>query len=667
MHAYATLTDAVHHHIAAGNFEAAGELYRQVLATDPQHAAALAGIGALEGRAGHPETAQCYLEQACALAPDNPLYLHNFGESLRQLGQLARAEEIFRKVIALDAGFGPAYESLISIVDIAHADAQSRRDGSRSAQLAMELAILLNNYGNALLAICMVPDALVPYRRAIAVQPGYANGWSNLGNALRLVGLVCEAEAACRTAITLDPACAAGWNNLGNAVSEQGRFEESPACYDKALALRPDFPEVLHNRGSGELMNLLYLPQLDATEIFERHRAWGAAFPAPETARALSGRRPLRIGYLSADFRQHAMAHFLEPLLAHHDKNCVELTCYAQGPVMDAHTQKLMAYGHQWRWIHELDDAALAARIEQDGIDILVDCLGHTNGTRLAALACKPAPIMMSWLGYLGTTGLPAMDYRLTDAWVDPPGLTDAQHTETLLAIPGGMMAYQPHQGAPDVSTLPMLKNGVTTFGSLNNIQKINPVVVSLWARVLHAVPDSRLLLQSIQLADAGMVGRLRGMFEVFGIAPSRLDLRPASADFLNTYAEIDIALDTTPYGGGATTCDALWMGVPVITLAGRRPAGRLSTSILHQIGRSDWIAGSDGAYVGIASALASSPILLGEIRAGLRTQMQASSLCDGKGFVRRLEQMYVDAAVRQSLAELYRSSALVPAGMPCS
>ena len=247
--------------------------------------------------------------------------------------------------------------------------------------------------------------------------------------------------------------------------------------------------------------------------------------------------RILRVAYLSPDFREHAMRHFIEPLLARHRASQVEVVCYAQGPRADAHTRRLIAYGQRWNWIHGLSDTELAAQIERDRIDILVDCAGHTLGTRIAALAGKPAPVMMSWLGYLNATGLPAIDYRLTDAWVDPPHAAAASEApaplhEVPLHIPGGMLAYRPHPVAPDPNELPCLARGTTTFGSLNNTQKLNRAIVADWAHLLACVPGSRLLLQSKNLSDPGVVGRIRGMFEAFGIPPTRLDLRPASADF---------------------------------------------------------------------------------------------------------------------------------------
>ena len=634
---------------AGGDLPAAESSYRGALALDADQAMALAGMGALEGQRGRPAQAAHYLARACALEPQMAMFQHNHGEALRQLGQLPQAEAALRRAVELDQSLVPAWNSLMAMTQAAHAQAVGARDTRRADVLATELSRMANNLGNAWLVRGDLAQATGAYRQALSIRPDYPVAWSNLGNSLRHAGQAHEAEAACRRAIALDPDFAAAWNNLGNALIEQGRYPEGAPCYAQALAKQPDFPEALHNRGSGSLFNQLFVPLIGDAELTAVHHAWGAAYPAPRDPTWNNTREPdrvLRVAYLSPDFREHAMRHFIEPLLANHRASNVEVVCYAQGPGADDHTRRLIAYGHSWNWVHGLSDAELAARITHDRIDLLVDCAGHTRGTRITALAGKPAPIMMSWLGYLGDTGLPAMDYRLTDAWVDPPGADmeaeeKARLHEVPLRIPGGMLAYRPHAAAPDANDLPCLARGAITFGSLNNIQKLNRQIVSDWARLLARVPQSRLLLQSRQLCDSGVVGRIRGMFEAFGIPPTRLDLRPASADFLRTYHEIDLALDTWPYGGGATTCDALWMGVPVITRSGTRPAGRLSTSILHTIGRPEWVTETPNAYIVAAIELARKTRALAQIRRELRDQMQTSPLCDEAGFVERVEEVY--------------------------
>ncbi len=612
-----------------------------MLAMDPKNGAAYAGLGTIAGMQRQHSLAAEHFAKACEFEPGNQLSLHNYGESLRQIGRFSEAETIFRRVIALDPHFVPAYDSLIPLVQRTH---DLVGEGGLKKVLARELAILASNKGNALLDYGESIKAIESYRRSILFLESYATGWSNLTNALRSIGKIFEAEEAGRKAISLDPEHAPAWNNLGNALAEQGEVDDSIECYDRALVLKPDFPQALHNRGSGILMNLLYSPEISNEALFEHHRRWGEALPGPSinhSLRIAAGERPLRIGYLSGDFRQHSMCHFLEPILAHHNPAEVEVTCYSESPVEDAHTQRLRGYGHSWVLTHDLGNAALAARIKNDGIDILIECSGHTQGTRLKALAVKPAPVMISWLGYLGTTGLPAMDYRMTDIWVDPPGLTEAQHTENLLYIPGGMIAYRPHDSYPGISDLPFFRKGHITFGSLNNIQKLNKEVISLWAHIMREVQGSTILIQSKMLADRRVAGRIQGLFEAFEINKKRIELREASPEFLKSYDEIDISLDPFPYGGGATTFDALWMGVPVVTLSGSRPAGRLSTSILQQTGYPEWCASTPADYLNAATILAWDPARLATIRKELRCRVQSSSLCDEVGYVRRLEKLY--------------------------
>lgn len=622
----------------------AAGFYKALLDREPDHAQALGELGTLAGAAGRHDEAVRLLEKACSLDSQNLFYLHNYGESLRNVGRLAEAEAALNNAIKLDERFAPAYKSLGEIAWTCLGQAKNRGDSDEAARLAGEFSKLMLANGNLLLETGDIPHSIAAYRRVLEALPDHARALSNLGNALCMMGLVTEAEAACRKAIRIEQNFPEAWNNLGNALTEQGRYDEALRCFDSALALKPKFAEAIHNKGSGSLFNLNFRHDLTAVEIDRRHQQWGAAF-AHQAARVSCKRiepgQRLRVGYLSADFRRHAMLNFIEPILACHDTSQFEVFCYAQGPARDEHTHRLMAYGHKWIWIHDLDDEALATRIEDDGIDILVDCVGHTKGTRLRALASKPAPVMILWLGYLGATGLPAMDYRLIDDWMDPPGKDSSLRLEKALSVPGGMMAYRPYQSFPDVSELPALQRGYITFGSLNNIQKFNPLVAKRWAAILKRSPRSRLIMQSKYLADFGMAGRVRGLFEAYAIGAERLDLRPHTASFLETYAEIDMALDTFPYGGGATTCDALWMGVPVITFSGDGPRGRLTTSILNQIGRPEWIASSPEEYVAIACDMASNTTKMRGIRAGLRQTMRASTLCDEEQFVRRLEQVY--------------------------
>jgi predicted O-linked N-acetylglucosamine transferase (SPINDLY family) len=457
-------------------------------------------------------------------------------------------------------------------------------------------------------------------------------------------GQLAESEKHCRQALEIDPNMASAWCNLGNVLADRGRRAQADTCFDRALEIDPKLTIADHNKRSGTLFNTLHSSQLSDAEVFEQHLEWGRAYEgvAAEHAKlAWQPGEPIRVGYLSADFRAHAMRHYLEPLLAGHGCERVHVICYMQSKAIDVLTHRLQGYGHEWVDVHAMDDDALVKRIRDDRVHILVDCMGHTLGTRLTALARKPAPVQMSYLGYLGSTGLPAMDYRLSDEWMDPVGLTQNQHTEQLLRIPGGSVAYAPHMDYPDVNTLPALSQGVVTFGSLNKLEKMNLHVVQVWSEILKQVPGSRLLLKTKQLADPMVVGRILGLFEAQGIEEDRLVLRPASPGHLSTYHEIDIALDPFPFGGGATTCDALWMGVPVITMPGTRSASRLTHSILNTMGRGQWSTTSSESYVEQAVNMVRDLLALVKVRGALREQMHASSLMDVKDFVRRLEDVY--------------------------
>lgn len=599
-----------------------------------------------------PEQALEYLREAAQLLPQEVMCVHNHAEALRQLGKADEAALEFQRAIGLQFDFIPARQALIDVLEQAVARIRAFGPAQLAEQQAQGLANLLNDTGSLLLAQGQGYLALQLYQRAVAHAPRSAAALSNLGNVLHQDGQLDQAEQCCRKALEINPDLGSAWNNLGNVLAEREQHEQAAACFDRAAEFDPKLKaQAEQNKLSGTLFNILHSDRYSDDEVFRRHRDWGLAHAVPASLGPVSWKRgtPIRVGYLSADFRSHAMRHYIEPLLAGHDPQRVEVVCYSQNPTVDEYTQRIMAYGHLWRPIHELDDAQLIGQIRSDDIHILVDCLGHTQGSRMRALAHKPAPVLMGYIGYLGTTGLPAMDYRLTDDWMDPPGLTEQQHTEQLLRVPGGSVGYMPYLTYPDVNALPALDKGHVTFGSLNKFKKMNLLVVKLWARILHQVPGSRLLIKTKQLSDPLSAGRMLGWFEAQGIAAERIDLRPASHDHLRTYHEIDIALDPFPFGGGATTCDALWMGVPVITTPGTRSASRLTHCILHSIGCAQWSTPDHDAYVGAAVALAQNLNALSATRQKLREKMQASPMMDVQGFAARVEQVYEQAMLRIS------------------
>jgi predicted O-linked N-acetylglucosamine transferase (SPINDLY family) len=596
---------------------------------------------------GHAALALRCLGPAAQALPSHVLAAHNHGEALRQCGRPEDAALEFQRAIGLQFDFMPSRKALVDLLERVVLQMRAADQPALAEKQAAGLAHLLNETGWLLLEAGQGVDAWNLFKRALDHSPRFAPALSNLGNVLRMEGQLGEAERCCREALQINPQLAPAWCNLGNVLADRGRRSEAEACFDRALALDPGMTIAQTNKLSGTLFNALHSNELSDAEVFDRHLQWGRAYAGTPPAHDHPAWQPgqaLRVGYLSADFRSHAMRHFLEPLLAGHDRHRVQVVCYMQSRVVDEMTLRLQGYGHDWVVVEGMDDDALVQRIRADGVHILVDCLGHTQGSRLTALARKPAPVMMSYLGYLGSTGLPAMDFRVTDEWMDPPGLTEAQHTERLLRIPGGCVGYSPHLEAPEVNPLPALSAGAVTFGSLNKIEKLNLAVVRTWSGVLARVPGSRLLLKSRQLSDPMVAGRILGLFEAQGIESSRLLLQPGTRGHLSAYHEIDIALDPFPFGGGATTCDALWMGVPVITTPGTRSASRLTHCILHTIGHPEWSTQSREQYIDKAESMAQDLESLAALRARLRQDMQASALVDARGLTQRLEQAYESA-----------------------
>jgi len=662
---------AVSHH-QAGRLAKARQFYGQVLAQQPNHAVALHLLGVVDFQEGDAESAVARIERAVALRPDYADAQSNLGNVLKEAGRLDDAVAACRKAIALKPDFADAYNNLGNallaldrldeataafrkVVTLApgHAAAQNnlgnvlRRQGQLDdAVVALQAALAQqpdfaeahNNLGNALSDQRKLDEAVGRYRKALALKPDYAEAYGNLGNTLRRQGKGSEAVEMCRKAVTLKPDFAEAHNNLGLVLSEQGKTSDAMAAYRAALAAMPG--------SAAAHSNLLFCMNYDAEvpqqEILAESRRWNAAHApgqVPRPASSGSGGR-LSVGYVSPDFVEHSVSYFLEPLMAAHDREHFEVFCYAEVANPDATTAWFRELADHWCTTVGMTDATLGQRIREDGMDILVDVAGHTAENRLPAFAERPAPVQVTWLGYPNTTGLAAMDYRLTDAIADPPGEADALHSETLVRLDDGFLCYAPPADAP----APSRDSGPLTFGSFNNLAKVTPQVVETWAAVLRQVPHSRLLLKSRPFADAPTRQRYADMFAGHGIEPARLDLLAhiaGTAGHLAAYARIDIGLDPFPYNGTTTTCEALWMGVPVVTLSGNRHAGRVGASILTRLGLDDLVADSRESYVEAAVTLANDSARLAALRQDLRARMQASPLCDGVAFARNVEAAY--------------------------
>ncbi|MBV8825586.1 MAG: tetratricopeptide repeat protein, partial [Hyphomicrobiales bacterium] len=503
-----------------------------------------------------------------------------------------------------------------------------------------------HNLGLALASLSRNEEAEQSYRRALALKPNSVDGHNNLGVLLESVGRYDEAEASYRRAIAIAPTVPHLHNNLGVLLKESGQLEESLAAHRRAVEIDPRLPAGRSNL----LYTLNYHETVSPEELHAEHVAWGSSealrFPIAGSrfANSADPARRLRIGYVSADFRHHSVAFFFAPLIAAHDRSAVEVFLYFNDARADAMTARIKAHADHWVPIHYLTDEQAAARIREDAIDVLVDLSGHTSHNRLTLFARKPAPLAVSWLGYPNTTGLPAIDFRFTDAVVDPPGEADRLHTERLVRLAPGFLCYAAPDDAGPVAPLPALAASHVTFGSFNNVAKLSPSTIALWARLLREVPDARLLLKASQFKDRGTRGRIAAAFASAGIDADRLTVLPpnaATAEHLAAYGQVDIALDPLPYNGTATTCEALWMGVPVVTLRGVRHAARVGASILTEVGLEHLIAPTPDEYIAIAAGLARDRDALSALRASLRERMRASPLCDGAGFARVVEDAY--------------------------
>ncbi len=465
------------------------------------------------------------------------------------------------------------------------------------------------NLGVALADQLKLEEAARAFARAIELQPDFAWAHTNLGRALRDLGKLDNAIRSLSRGIELSPQSAIGHSNLGRAFRDQGKLDEALACYDRAMALEPSDPSLHSNR----VYTLHFHPGFDAPAILREHQLWAQrhALPLQSEIRAFSNdrltARRLRIGYVSPDFRLHPVGKFLLPLLQHHDHGSFEIFCYSDVRQPDALTAAFQSTADAWRKTLGVPDAQLAKLIRQDRIDILVDLAMHLADNRLLVFARKPAPVQVTYLAYPSTTGIQSMDYRLTDSYLDPPGETDAHYCEKSMRLSDSYWCYDPVAMQADsfaLAPLPATANGFVTFGCMNNFCKVTAGVVSAWAKILAAVPDSRLILH----AEEGqhrqhLIKRLAEN----SIAGNRISFvaRQAPEEYFRIHDRIDIALDTFPYNGGTTTCDALWMGAPLVTLIGRTAVGRAGWTILSNLGLRELAAHNEDDYVRIAVELA--------------------------------------------------------------
>jgi predicted O-linked N-acetylglucosamine transferase (SPINDLY family) len=641
--------------------------YRRTLELNPSHAAAHNNLGVILAAGGNLDEAIVYYKRALELDPRDADTHLNLGNALRTLRRPDEAIAAYRNAIASRPDLAEAHlglgaslqecaqldDAIASYTDVLAIDPRSvdghnklgtalREAGQPEAAIPHFRAAL---EADALWEIGLPFDAVAAWQQAVALKPDDAKAQNNLGAALCDLGALADAETAVREALALRPQYPEAHFSLGNVLKGRGNIEEAITAYRRALTLDPTLDRAYSNL----LLALHYHTGMDALEMRREHERWAEHYALPFAqhiephANDPAATRRLRIGYLSPDFRAHSVAAFIEPVLATHDREAFEVICYANIRRSDPVTERLRALGHQWRYITFASDAEVAARVRDDRIDILVDLAGHTSGNRLLVLARKPAPIQVAYLGYPDTWGFDAMDYWLTDTLSDPPG-AERCYIEQLVRLPQGFSCYQSPADSPAVGPLPARASGRMTLGSFNNIAKVNAEVIACWANILTALPDAQLLLKDRALDDGETRDRLVSLFAEKGVNAKRVQMIgwvPGKAAHLELYNRTDIALDSFPYNGHTITCEALWMGVPVVTLAGQTHAGRVGASLLTYAGLPELIAESPEHYIALTVALASDLERLQDLRQGLRTRLQRSALMDAVGLTRSIESAY--------------------------
>ena len=613
---------------------------------------------------------------ALSLRADMPETANNLGLALGMSGRLNDAVEAYRHAIAHRPTLAEAHSNLSDALRVLGRYDQAIAAAREAIRLRPAYPEAFNNLGNALVALGRIKEGVEAYESALRTNPDSAETWNNLGNARAALGLGDQAGEAYKNAVRLRPDFAEALSNLGNWLKEGGRLEEALDSYRRATVARPDIAEIQNNlanalRELGEAeaamatfekavalrpdfqtawSNLLFtsqfVPALDGRAILERHVNWATRFADPLTATASppdndrDTNRRLRVGYVSPDLRDHPAGRFMVPLLANHDREQFEVFCYADIARSDAVTEKLRAHADQWRNTLHLGDEALAKQVRADRIDILVDLALHSAYNRMLVFARMPAPVQCTYLGYPGTTGMRAMQWRLTDRLLDPPDEDRPFYSERSMHLETTYWCYPPPDFTTIVTPLPMLENGHVTFGSFNAFAKITKLALQTWAQLLERVPSSRLILHTNYGSHREQV---REIFAARGVAADRVEFvgRLTPAHYFANFHQVDVALDAFPYNGGTTTLDALWMGVPVVSIAGDIAVRRSGLSILTRVGLRGLIARDAEGYLDIAAALAADRNRLMGLRASLRDRMRASPLMDAPAFARDVERCY--------------------------
>jgi protein O-GlcNAc transferase len=622
----------------AGELEEAESLC-QLLINSPQ---VLHMQGLIAFHRKHWDAAQDLIQRALDQEPENGVFHHSLATLYRTTGKPEQAASCYRQAAILKPTWAQAYFDLGLVLE--------EQKQFQGAMDAYQCALTINpdffevtEAVGALFQTCDQHEKSLPFlQKAILERPELPELHYRLGYSLYKLGAIEQAIHYFQLCLQYDSEYFLAYNGLGSSYLEQGKVEEALQYFRKAIAWHPS--------AYGEHSNLLlcshYSPYLSSDYIFFEHKKWADThtnYLLPLSQPPMQKAYPFRIGYISPDLRSHPVTCFFEPILQHHNREKFEVYCYANVRQPDETTFRLQKMAQGWHFIDEMTDEQVAEQIQADQIDILVDLAGHTANHRLRVMAFKPAPVQVTYLGYPDTTGMSQIDYRLVDAWTDPEEQTQ-KYSETLVRLPNGFLCYAPPEDYPDISPSPLLKNATITFGSFNNLVKLNEPVLALWAEILRAAPQGKLLLKTPRILDHASAEIWLRRFVKCGIPENRIELlpyQPHRGQHLEAYKLIDIALDPFPYNGTTTTCEALWMGVPVITLAGNTHASRVGVSLLSRLGLEELIAVSKEDYVHKAITLAQDLERLTSFREMIRPWMAMSSLCDGQNFTRTLEETY--------------------------
>ena len=626
------------------DYDAAKESCEKALDLDPNCAEVHNSLGNISRVKSAFDEAIASFDRALACRPAYAEAHNNRGVVFLMRAELDEAMKAFCCALAIKPDFASALASVGSTLF-----SQGKLDEAitffhRAIETDPSCAVAYNNLGTTLMHLNMTDEAIATFEKAIALtaECDRVDAQYNLGTTLLQRNRLDQAIDVLDRALTVDATHAGARCNLGVAWQSKGEVDKAVAAYGQLMSVHPENAAAHSNK----LMAMHYIESYGNDDVLEVARGFGRIFDRPDP-RGLAGRdlapeRKLRVGYVSGDFNAHPVAFFFSRVLAAHDRRNFEVFCYSNWGAEDFMTAELRGHGDQWRLIAGMTDAEAAEAIRDDAIDILVDLAGHTNKTRVTMFGLRPAPVQVCWLGYFGTTGLPTMDYLILDPVSAPPG-ADRWYTESIVRLPYGRFCYSPPTIDWTANDPPCLSRGHVTFGCFNNVAKISPGAIRLWANVLKATPNSRLLLKWGSLTETSVQRRFLGAFAAAGIDEERIEFRGSStyAKMLEEYNDIDIALDPFPFGGATTSCEALMMGVPVLTLPGDRLASRQTLGFLHFMGHADLAATSPEDYVARASSLAGDPLRLRELRHKLRPAMEAAPFCDGPKFAATLEAAY--------------------------